>query len=64
MDNQMLLSITISLWQTIFPESITSPEELVERVEDYCLCRAMDEAAQTPSLSREEALAYIEDDVD
>ena len=52
--------IPISLWQTIFPESIGSPEELVERIEDYCLSRAMDESDRTSSLSREEALAIIE----
>jgi hypothetical protein len=37
-----------------------SNEELPEAMEDYCLSKAMDEAKETPLLSREEALAYLE----
>jgi hypothetical protein len=35
-------------------------EELPEAMEDYCLSKAMDEARETPLLSRKEALAYLE----
>jgi hypothetical protein len=35
-------------------------EELPEAPEDYCLSKAMDEGKETPLLSREEALAYLE----
>jgi len=36
-----------------------SDEELPEAMEDHCLSKAMDEAKETPLLSREEALAYL-----
>lgn len=37
-------------------------EELTEALEDYCLDKAMDEGLQTPLLSRDEALAYLDED--
>ena len=39
---------------------LNSARELSEAVEDYCLSKAMDEAQETPLLSRDEALAYLE----
>jgi len=52
--------IPIELWEQLFIEDDTSSEELTEAVEDYCLSKAMDEAQETPLLSRKEALAYLE----
>jgi hypothetical protein len=52
--------IPIELWKRLFLEDDASAEELSEAMEDYCLSKAMDEAKETPLLSREEALAYLE----
>jgi hypothetical protein len=52
--------IPIELWKQLFIEDDASTEELSEAMEDYCLSKAMDEAEETPLLSREEALAYLE----
>jgi len=52
--------IPIELWQQLFIKDGTSAEELTEAMENYCLSKAMDEAQETPLLSREEALAYLE----
>ncbi len=54
--------IPIELWQKIFPQTETrlTPDELTDAIEDYCLHQAMNEAAQTPLLDRESALAYLE----
>ena len=52
--------IPIELWRQLLPSEDASVEELSEGIEDYCLSKAMDEAQQTPLLSREEALNYLE----
>ncbi len=52
--------IPIELWKQLLLEDDASVEELSEALEDYCLSKAMDEAKETPLLSREEALAYLE----
>ena len=52
--------IPIELWKRLLPNENTSVKELSEGIEDYCLNKAMDEAQQTPLLSREEALKYLE----
>ncbi len=39
-------------------------ETIAEGIEDYCLNRAMDEAAKTPLLDRESALKFLEQDLD
>ncbi len=54
--------IPIALWRKIFPEQTrpTHPEEFTEAIEDYCLHQAMLEAAETPLLDRDAALAYLE----
>jgi len=53
--------VPIQLWQQLFPEDITSIEELSEAIEDYCLNKAMDEAKASPLMTREQALAYLEE---
>ena len=52
--------VPIELWKQLFLGDDASVEELSEAMEDYCLSKAMDEAKETPLLSREEALAYLE----
>ena len=52
--------VPIKLWRKLFPQDDGSVEELSQAVEDYCLNKAMDEARESPLLSREEALAYWE----
>lgn len=61
--------IPIDLWRKIFPDEtlstdVVSFEDAEERFEDYCMNKAMDEAAQTPVLDREAALAFLEEDSD
>ena len=55
--------IPIDLWRQLLPipTEEASLEDLQEAVEDYCLNKAMDEAATTPLLTRSEALAYLEE---
>ncbi len=53
--------IPIEVWRHFFPEEKISLDELSERLEDYCLNKAMDEAKQTPLLDREAALQYLEE---
>jgi hypothetical protein len=52
--------VPIEFWRQLFPEEV-SLEEILERIEDYCLSKAMDEAQESPLLNREEALAYLEE---
>ncbi len=54
--------IPIAIWRKIFPQVNTpdNADELTDAIEDYCLHQAMQEAAQTPLLDRETALAYLE----
>ena len=50
--------IPVTLWrQLLLQEDVLT--ELVEQVEDYCLSKAMDEAKESPLMTREEALAYL-----
>ena len=53
--------IPIELWQQLFISGDVSAEELTEAIEDYSLGKAMDEAKDSPLLSREEALAYLKE---
>ena len=53
--------IPIDLWRQLFPEQKIYSDELLERLEDYCLNQAMNEAKQTPLLDREAALQYLEE---
>ncbi|NEO14396.1 MULTISPECIES: hypothetical protein [unclassified Moorena] len=52
--------IPIEVWRQLFPEENIALDELSERLEDYCLNQAMDEAKLTPLLDREAALKYLE----
>jgi hypothetical protein len=49
------------LWKRLLPDEPLSVQTLSEGIEDYCLNKAMDEARDTPLLSREEALKYLEE---
>ena len=53
--------LPIELWRSLLPREDASAEELAEAVEDYCLNKAMDEGAQTPLLTRDEARRFLED---
>lgn len=53
--------IPIELWRQLLPDEDVSVEELSEKIENYCLNNAMNEARNTPLLSREEALRYLEE---
>lgn len=53
--------IPIELWKRLLPDEPLSVQTLSEGIEDYCLNKAMDEARDTPLLSREEALKYLEE---
>ncbi|MDJ0680247.1 MAG: hypothetical protein QNJ18_10335 [Xenococcaceae cyanobacterium MO_167.B52] len=53
--------IPIEFWRQLFAEEEISLAELSEKLEDYCLNKAMDEAKQTPLLDREAALKYLEE---
>ncbi len=52
--------LPIELWRRLLPREDASVEELTDAVEDYCLGKAMDEGRQTPLLSCEKALEYLE----
>lgn len=53
--------VPIALWRQLFPEE-NSLEEMLERIEDYCLSKAMDETRESLLLNREEALIYLEEE--
>lgn len=55
--------IPIDLWRQLLPipTEEASFEELQKAVEDYCLNTVMDEAVNTPLLTRFEALAQLEE---
>jgi len=54
--------VPIALWRQLFPEGDGSVDkELPEEMEDYCLSKAMDKAQESPLLSRQKALAYLEE---
>lgn len=53
--------IPIEIWKQIFPEAEITLDELSDRLEDYCLNQAMDEAISTPLLDRKTALQYLEE---
>ena len=53
--------IPIELWRKLLPNEDLSFEELSEKIENYCLNNAMNEAQHPPLMSREEALRYLGD---
>ena len=54
--------IPIELWKQVFQGDEISLDEFPERLEDYCLNKAMDEAKDSPILNREAALKYLEEE--
>lgn len=63
--NPKAVVIPIDLWRQLLPQGGDSIQDLAENLEDYCLNKAMDEAQETPLLSREDALIFLEEeDVD
>jgi hypothetical protein len=60
--NTQAVVIPIELWRQLLPQGGDSIEDLAENLEDYCLNKAMDEAQETPLLSREEALRFLEEE--
>ncbi|MGL4499303.1 MAG: hypothetical protein ACRCU2_09625 [Planktothrix sp.] len=56
--------VPIDLWRQILPQDNPSIETMTENIEDYCLNKAMDEAKETPLLSRQQALEFLGDDED
>jgi hypothetical protein len=58
--NPKAVVIPIELWRRLLPQGDDSMQDLAENLEDYCLNKAMDEAQETPLLSREDALAFLE----
>lgn len=53
--------IPISFWKKFFPEGAESSKDIAEGIEEYCLSKAMDEAKETPLLSKKAALAFLEE---
>ncbi|MFM7711781.1 MAG: hypothetical protein ACKO7A_03245 [Microcystis sp.] len=53
--------VPIKVRKQIFPEAEIALDELSDRLEDYCLSQAMDEAMSTPLLDRQTALQYLEE---
>lgn len=51
--------IPIEIWKQILPEGIYAEDELADAVEDYCLNKAMDDAKDSPLLTKEQALDYL-----
>ena len=53
--------VPIEVWRKLFPEEKIFLDDLAERLEDYCLNKAMEEAKQTALLERKAALKYLEE---
>ncbi|WP_424094925.1 hypothetical protein [Moorena producens] len=47
---------SIDVWRKLFPEENIALDELSERLEDYCLNQAMDEAKLTPLVNSPSAI--------
>jgi hypothetical protein len=56
--------IPIDLWRQLFPQEDASLEDLSENIADYCLSKAMDEAKNSPLVSRDHALKFLEEEPD
>ena len=59
---QALLKQSVPPGHSLADELIQERRAAVERIEDYCLNQAMDEARETPLLFREAALSFLEED--
>jgi hypothetical protein len=53
--------IPIEIWNQLLPNEDEVIEGLSEKIEDYCLNRAMNEAQQSPLLNYAEALKYLQE---
>ena len=55
--------IPIDIWKSIFESEGNEIDEniFIEKIENYCLNSAMDEAKETELLNKEEALKFLED---
>ncbi|MEM9214485.1 MAG: hypothetical protein AAGD25_09080 [Cyanobacteria bacterium P01_F01_bin.150] len=53
--NPKAVVIPIELWRKLLPQSTDSLKDLPENLEDYCLSKAMDEAIDSPVLSKKDA---------
>jgi hypothetical protein len=60
--NPRAVVIPIDLWRRLLPQGQDSIEDLADNLEDYCLNKAMDAARETPLLSREAALRFLEEE--
>jgi hypothetical protein len=56
--------IPIEIWKKLLPNDSLNFDNLSESIENYCLNKAMDEAESTPLLDRENALKFLEDDIE
>ncbi len=57
--------IPIELWRQLLPQDENAIADLADRLEDYCLDKAMTAAKNTPLLNRDAALQFLESkDVD
>jgi len=54
--------VPIEIWKKVFPEVPKSLEDFIDTLENYCLNKAMDEAKNTPLLSKEEAIKALEEE--
>lgn len=59
--NKKAVIVPIDIWEDIFPEEIVNLEDLTEKLENYCLNKAMDEAKNTPLLDKDAALQYLDE---
>jgi hypothetical protein len=57
---QKAVVIPIELWRKLLAGESPSIEGISEGIENYCLNKAMDEAQETPLISRDEALEYLD----
>ncbi len=58
--NPKAVVIPIVLWRKLIDGNTASEDDLSEAFENYCLNKAMDEAKNSPLMTREEALAYLQ----
>ena len=60
--NPKAVVVPIDVWRELLAKENTAAKEKIrEEIEDYCLNKAMDEAKDSPVISRAEALKYLED---
>jgi hypothetical protein len=62
--NRQAILLDLAVWEEILAllEDLEADEALTEEMEDEALNRAMDEAMNSPLLTQEQALAYLDQD--